>query len=222
MKLDVSPTRMELLKLKKKLLIARRGHKLLKDKLDELIRIIMGLLREIGELRSKSGKLFFEANLVYEGAAGISFPLAADSSMRSFEGEVSVPCHLKQMLNLKVPDTAGFERTESELSYGFSHTTSLLDHSVKLHGELLNILVILSAGERQIEMIAAEIEKTRRRVNALEYILIPGIEDTIRYISMKLEENERSSQIQLMRIKDVVRAPVAHSSAYPGVSRYTF
>jgi len=217
--LDVSPTRMELLKLKKKLSIARRGHKLLKDKLDEFVRIILILVKEVSELRELLDNRFSEASKFMGFAGYITFPEALRTALAASNRELAVNVSLKQLLNLKVPEFRVEEKGSSERSYGFAQTSAGLDYSLELFNEAIMGIVELSQKEKRIEMVAEEIQKTRRRVNALEYILIPNIEETIRYISMKLEEQERNTLTQLMRIKDVVRAPVAHTSAYAGVVR---
>jgi V/A-type H+-transporting ATPase subunit D len=133
--------------------------------------------------------------------------------------KISVEVQYRQLLNIKVPEFSA-DREESVRSYGFAQTSIGLDHGLAILDEVLKDLIKLSQQEKTIQMIADEIQKTRRRVNALEYLLIPNIEETIKYISMKLEEQERNRQTQLMRIKEVIRAPMAPTSAYPGVGKY--
>jgi len=218
--LDISPTRMELLKLRKKLVLARRGHKLLKDKLDELIRLVLKLAREMWQSRALVDAKLAQAGNFMTFAGYVTFPEAVAAALISSGGSSDLEISLVPRLNLRVPEfTLGLDR-QSTGGYGFVQTSQGLDYSLSLFREAAQNLVELAGREKQAMMIADEIEKTKRRVNALEYILIPNIEETIRYITMKLEENERNTKTQLMRIKDIVRAPRAQVSAYPGVSRY--
>ncbi len=203
--LDISPTRMELLKLKKKLVIATKGHKLLKDKLDEFIRHLMRLIDEVAELRETVDKKFFQAKKYMVFANHSTFPEAAKSSLAASENKLNVKVEYRQLLNLKVPEFHIIEEEKKKRSYGFAQTSIALDLAIDLFNEISADMIRLAGKEKTIQMIADEIEKTRRRVNALEYILIPNVEDTIKYITMKLEEQERSSLTQLMRIKDTVR-----------------
>ena len=154
----VNPTRMELTRLKKKLTTAVRGHKLLKDKRDELMRQFLELVRENKALREK-----VDANDIY--------------------------------------------------SYGFAFTSSDLDDAVKSLADLLPDMLRLAEIEKSCQLMAAEIEKTRRRVNALEHVMIPETRENIRYITMKLDENERSSQVRLMKVKDMMLEEAHHYSA---------
>jgi len=204
MRLAVNPTRMELLKLKKRLVLARRGHKLLKDKQDELMRNFLSLIEEIKELR-----LTVEIELFQ--AYG-SFLIARSTMAREFLDEALMFTQLKAnlevayvpLLNLRVPRYR--LRIEGDyFSYGLFTTSMELDRALKRYRELIPKMVELAEKERTLEMLSYEIERTRRRVNALEHILIPNIIETIGYISMKLEEQERSNLTRLMKIKDIVR-----------------
>ncbi|MBN1533027.1 MAG: V-type ATP synthase subunit D [Spirochaetes bacterium] len=215
--LDVSPTRMELQRLKKRLLMARRGHKLLKDKLDELVRQLLALVREVSGLRQRVNAALREAGDYMVLAEDAYFPEALQLALEPQGRALEVDIAVTMLLNIGIPEfvprpAAAWGRG------GFVRTSPALDRSLELYGSVLADLAALSHKEKGIFMIADEIQRTRRRVNALEYILIPNIGDTIRYISMKLDELERNSKAQLMRIKDVVRAPKAPSSAYPGAA----
>lgn len=204
MRLAVNPTRMELLKLKKRLVLARRGHKLLKDKQDELMRNFLSLIEEIKELR-----LTVEIELFQ--AYG-SFLIARSTMAREFLDEALMFTQLKAnlevvyvpLLNLRVPRYS-LKIEGDYFSYGLFTTSMELDKALKRYRELIPKMVELAEKERTLEMLSYEIERTRRRVNALEHILIPNIIETIAYISMKLEEQERSNLTRLMKIKDIVR-----------------
>ena len=204
---QVTPTRMELTRLKKKLVTAVKGHKLLKDKRDELMREFLDLVRENMELRKK-----VEAGI---RAANVNFVVAkADMSEEILQAALMVP---KQSVELKagsrnvmsvdVPVFSYTTRTPDEgdiYSYGFAFTSSELDGAVKSLSDVLPDMLRLAEVEKSCQLMAAEIEKTRRRVNALEHVIIPETQAGIRYITMKLDENERSTQIRLMKVKDMM------------------
>jgi V/A-type H+-transporting ATPase subunit D len=204
MRLAVNPTRMELLRLRKRLQLARRGHKLLKDKQDELMKRFMGLVTQIKELRLDVERELEEAwkRFLVAGASG---------GREVVETAVSVPVRKtyvevakEQIMNVAVPVFA--LKTEGNLaSYGLATTPAELDTALVAMEEVLGRMVELASKEKALELIGDEIEKTRRRVNALEYTLIPNLEETIRYISMKLSEMERGNLTRLMRVKEIVR-----------------
>jgi len=204
MRLAVNPTRMELLKLKKRLILAHRGHRLLKDKQDELMRNFLSLVEEIKNLR-----LTVEREL---SEAYGSFLIARSTMAREFLDEALMFSHLETslevtyvlLLNLRVPKYE-LKMEGDYFSYGLLTTSMELDRALKRYRELVPKMVELAEKGRRLEMLSYEIERTRRRVNALEHILIPNIMETISYISMKLEELERSNLTRLMKIKDIVR-----------------
>jgi len=215
MEIDVSPTRMEMLKLKKRLNVARRGHKLLKDKLEELIQRMLELVRSIRELREGVNSGLAAANTLMASARGKQFPGSVETALSASNRQVDISISQKRILSLTVP-VFTIETRGRLYEYGFTQTSVNLDDAVKSFDEILGKIIALAEKEKTIELMAEEILKTRRRVNALEYVLIPSIETTIRYISMKLDEQERNTQMQLMRIKDIIRAPRSQVSAYPG------
>ena len=217
--LDVSPTRMELLRLKRKIAIARKGHKLLKDKLDELVRIMLDVVREIGRLRSEIDRAMAESRKMMALARHAHFPEAATGALAYSQASLEIEVRYRQVLNLQVPRYSMGGWGYASAAYGIAHTSAALDRAVSLFMDVMDRLVELAEKEKTVQLMAEEIQKTRRRVNALEYILIPNIEDTLKYISMKLEEQERNTQTQLMRIKDVVRAPLAPTTAFPGAAK---
>ena len=178
---QINPTRMELTRLKKKLTTAVRGHKLLKDKRDELMRQFLDMVRENKRLREK-----VEADI-----------LAVNQNVMS----VDIP-----VLHAKTRTA----NPEDIYSYGFAFTSGDLDDAVKSLADILPDLLRLAEIEKSCQLIAAEIEKTRRRVNALEHVMIPETQKNIQYITMKLDENERSTQIRLMKVKDMMLAQAHH------------
>lgn len=205
--ISVNPTRMELTNLKKKLLTARRGHSLLKDKRDELMRQFIMLVKENLELRKKVENSLNTVNLNMARAHTIMDERAIDVSLMMPRQKVSVKTDIKNIMSVNVPvfKTEYKSLDESDLfSYGFAFTSSSLDNAVKSFSNTLPDLIRLAQVEKQCQLLSAEIERTRRRVNALEHIMIPQYEETIRYISMKLEENERSSTTRLMKVKDMM------------------
>jgi len=204
MRLTVNPTRMELLKLKKRLILARRGHRLLKDKQDELMRNFLSLIEEIKELRLAVEKGLFEAHgsfLIARSTMGREF---LDEALMASQLETNLEVTYVPLLNLRVPSYE-LRMVGDYFSYGLFTTSMELDRALKRYRELMLKMVELAEREKRLEMLSYEIERTRRRVNALEHILIPNILETISYISMKLEELERSNLTRLMKIKDIVR-----------------
>ena len=202
-RMNVNPTRMMLTQLKRRLATATRGHKLLKDKRDELMKNFLELARENGRLRKE-----VEEEL---GAVYSNFSVAAAIiSNEVMEESLMIP---KQGVELQVSrDVPEFSfKTKAEnpadiFPYGFARTSGELDNAIVALSDLFPKLLELAAKEKQVQLLAAELEKTRRRVNALEYVMIPRLQVTIRYITMKLDENERSSQTRLMKVKDMMLA----------------
>ncbi len=204
MRIAVNPTRMELLKLKKRLILARRGHRLLRDKQDELMRNFLSLIEKIKELRLTVERGLFEAYgslLIARSTMGRE---SLDEALMGSHLETSLEVTYVPLLNLRVPSYK-LKMEGDYFSYGLFTTSMELDRALKSYRELIPKMVELAEKERRLEMLSYEIERTRRRVNALEHILIPNIIETISYISMKLEELERSNLIRLMKIKDIVR-----------------
>lgn len=204
MLINVNPTRMELLRIKKRLLIAQRGHKLLKDKQDELLRQLLLMIDEVKRLRINIEKDF---HLILEGfmlAKAKMGPFQTEQELISPVKEVNVSITEKNIISVKVPV---FEKTVSGeiISYGFLNTSGETDVSLIKFEKFLESLFILAEKEKSVHLIANQLEETRRRVNALEYKLIPDLDETIKFITMKLEENERSSIVRLMKVKDIVR-----------------
>lgn len=205
--MNVNPTRMQLSELKKKLISLKRGHKILKDKRDELMRQFLLLVKENKELRLKVQKAISEANYHMALAGGVMSKEEIDIALMMPTQKVSLDVKKKTLMSIDVPSfELQFKSGDMSdvYSYGFAFTSSELDSSVKSLTDVLPDMLRLAEVEKTCQLLASEIERTRRRVNALEHVLIPDHEDTIRYITMKLDENERSTTTRLMKVKDMV------------------
>ncbi|HDM90725.1 MAG TPA: V-type ATP synthase subunit D [candidate division WOR-3 bacterium] len=203
--IEVHPTRMELLRLKKRTALARRGHKLLKDKQDELMRQLMMLIKGIKELREKVEEEFNRTVSRFLFARAAMDPEAVEEAFLIPKKTVTLEVGKRNVMNVKAPVFE--EKIEGDiLAYGFATTTGELDTALLALDKVLDKIFELAEKEKTLKLLANEIEKTRRRVNALEYILIPELEETVKYITMKLSEMERSDLSRLMRIKEIVRA----------------
>ena len=209
----VNPTRMELTRLKKKLATAIRGHKLLKDKRDELMRQFLDLVRENKSLREKVEFKINEANKNFVLARAVMQDEVLNVALLTPKQEVFLETSTKNVMSVEIPV---FEyKTKSPdandiYSYGYAFTSSDLDDSVKALADVLPEMLRLAECEKSCQLMAAEIEKTRRRVNALEHVMIPRMQESIKYIIMKLDENERSTQIRLMKVKDMMLEQAHH------------
>lgn len=210
---QVTPTRMELTRLKKKLVTAVKGHKLLKDKRDELMRQFLDLVRENMALRQKVEKGILSANKNFVIAkAGMSEQIL-NTALMAPKQEVYLEADKKNVMSVDIPVFRTKTRTADGndiYSYGFAFTSGDLDGAVKSLAEILPDMLRLAEVEKSCQLMAAEIEKTRRRVNALEHVIIPETRQSIKYITMKLDENERSTQIRLMKVKDMMLEEAHH------------
>ena len=208
-RMNVNPTRMMLTSLKKRLKTATRGHKLMKDKRDELMKEFLELARENGRLRQEVEQ---RLSAVYKNftvaSAMMSQEFMEESLMFPKQG-VRIEVGSRNIMSVDVP-VFSFKTTAEDptdiFPYGFARTSGELDNAISQLSELFPMLLDLAAKEKETALLAAELEKTRRRVNALEYVMIPRIEATIRYITMKLDENERGNQTRLMKVKDMMLA----------------
>ena len=204
---QVNPTRMELTRLKSKLVTAVKGHRLLKDKRDELMREFLDLVRENMALRLKVEEGIRQANVNFVIAkAGMSQEALREALMAPKQ-EVTLMEDVKNVMSVNIPVFDYKTRTSDPndiYSYGFAFTSSDLDGAVKSLADILPDMLSLAEVEKSCQLMAAEIEKTRRRVNALEHVTIPETQAGIKYITMKLDENERSTQIRLMKVKDMM------------------
>ncbi|MCR5651213.1 MAG: V-type ATP synthase subunit D [Lachnospiraceae bacterium] len=209
----ITPTRMELTRLKRKLITTRRGHKLLKDKRDELMRQFMDMVRENMALRKKVEEGIAKANKNFVLAKSTMSDEAVKVAFMAAKQEVSLEVSDRNVMSVEIPvfDTKMKTSDENDIySYGFAFTSSDLDDAVKSLSDILPDMLKLAEIEKGCRLMAAEIEKTRRRVNALEHVLIPETEANIKYISSKLDENERSTQIRLMKVKDMLLEAAHH------------
>ncbi|MCR5835042.1 MAG: V-type ATP synthase subunit D [Lachnospiraceae bacterium] len=210
---QVNPTRMELTKQKKKLVSAVRGHKLLKDKRDELMRQFLELVRENMELREKVEAAIKAANVNFVIArAGMSQQTLTTALMASKQ-KLDLFCDSKNVMSVEIPQFSVKTKTADEndiYSYGFAFTTGDLDDAVKSLADVQQDMLRLAEVEKACQRMSIEIEKTRRRVNALEHVLIPEAQANIKYITMKLDENERSTQSRLMKVKDMMLEEAHH------------
>lgn len=202
----VNPTRMELTKQKKKLKSATRGHKLLKDKRDELVRQFMDLIKVNMELRQKVEKGLKAANMEFAVArAGMSDEVL-NTALMATNKSLEIKQDFKNVMSVDIPQFSTNDdiRGSDIYSYGYAFTAGDLDDAVYSLSTVFEDMLKLAEVEKSCQLMAAEIEKTRRRVNALEHVIIPEALDNIKYITMKLDENERSTQIRLMKVKDLM------------------
>ena len=213
--LNVNPTRMELTNLKRKLVTARRGHKLLKDKRDELMRRFLDLVRENKKLRIEVEEGIKQANAAMSVARCVISDKALDVALMLPTQEMSLDVGEKNVMSVMIPvfDVRFKTADENDIySYGFAETSGDLDTAVKALSDIMPKMIRLAEIEKSCRLMADEIEKTRRRVNALEHVMIPQYEETIKYISMKLDENERSTTTRLMKVKDMMLEQAHHYS----------
>ncbi len=206
-RLNVNPTRMVLTQLKKQLAVAIRGHKLMKDKRDELMKRFLDLARENKKLREQVEAELGEVYTSFSIASSVMTPSMMEEALMYPKQGVALTVGSKNVMSVDVP-VFGFESTQAEGSsifpYGFANTSGELDTSIEKLSEIFPIMLKLAAMEKEANMLAEEIEKTRRRVNALEYVKIPQYQETIRYIQMKLDEDERSTQTRLQKVKEMI------------------
>ena len=207
-KLNVNPTRMELTRLKIRLKTAIRGHKLLKDKQDELMRQFIEMVKMNKKLREKvEGKLqnSFKDFLLARGV--MSDEMLENAIIYSNE-EIGVEIKRKNIMSVHVPEMNFIRNNEGKETsiypYGYAQTSADLDDAIDGLNKVMNDLLELAEVEKACQLMADEVEKTRRRVNALEYMTIPQLQETIRFIQMKLDENERGSITRLMKVKDMM------------------
>ena len=206
--LNVNLTRIESINMKKSLKTAQRGHKLLKDKLDELIKKIIELVQKNEQLRKKTDEMLINAYQNFRLAKAVMGEEGIEEALVIPKQAVSVNISENSIMSVKIPQfdfkKEAEENTNNKILYGFAYTTSELDKAIESFSEVAENLLELAQNEKAIELISAEIEKTRRRVNAIENVTIPNYIDTIKYIQLKLSEDERASTSRLMKIKDML------------------
>lgn len=204
---QVNPTRMELTRLKKKLVTATRGHKLLKDKRDELMRQFLDKVRENKRLRERVENGIQAANKNFLLARAGMQDEVLNTALLAPKQKVTLESETENVMSVDIPKFTFKTRTPDEndiYSYGFAFTSSDLDGAVKSLSDIFPDMLKLAECEKACQLMAAEIEKTRRRVNALEHVMIPELQENIKYITMKLDENERSNLTRLMKVKDMI------------------
>ena len=203
----INPTRMELTRLKTRRKTAVRGHKLLKDKRDELMRQFLDIVRLNRELRAKVEKSLMEAHSAFTVASAIMSPEMLEQALSYPKQAVSIDMKFKNIMSVNVPEYTFHTKNDDPAEiypYGFAQTSGELDDALDALSGVFQDMLQLAQVEKTMQLLAQEIEKTRRRVNALEYVMIPEMEENIKYISMKLDENERSSTARLMKVKDMM------------------
>ena len=203
----VNPTRMELTRLKGKLKTSIRGHKLLKDKRDELMKQFLDTVREVRELRAEVEKELMKVHGSFTVASALMSGPAMEQALMYPKQSVELDMTFKNVMSVSVPTYHFKTRTEDSsdiFPYGYANTSGELDAAVEALGTVFQSMLKLAQIEKTAQLLAEEIEKTRRRVNALEYVVIPQTQENIRYIAMKLDENDRSNTTRLMKVKDML------------------
>ena len=202
----INPTRMELTRLKGRLKTAQRGHKLLKDKRDELMKQFMDVVRENRALRRRVEEGLMQAHGSFTVAAALMSPVMLEQSLLYPKQSVELDMTFQNIMSVDVPSyhfrTSG--QGGEVYPYGFAQTSGALEDAVDAMSQVFQDMLRLAEMEKTVQLLAEEIEKTRRRVNALEYVKIPEMQHNIKYITMKLDENERSNTIRLMKVKDMI------------------
>ncbi len=204
---QIIPTRMELSRIKDKLAVARKGHKLLKDKRDELMRQFLIMVRENMELRKHVEEGIRQANINFIVAKAGMDAETLNTALMAAKQKVTLGVSTKNVMSVNIPVFDVKTKTASETdiySYGYAFTSSDLDGAIKSLADIRDDMILLAEKEKACKLMAAEIEKTRRRVNALEHVIIPEAQKNIKYISMKLEETARDNTIRLIKVKDMV------------------
>ncbi len=206
-RLKVTPTRMNLNTLKERLATSKRGYKLLKDKQDELMRQFLELIRKNKKLREEVEEELEDSFSDFLIASAFMSPEFLEEAVSFPTQKLGVDISIKNVMSVRIPKME-FKVEENEnasmFPYGYAETSAGLDKAIKGLNEVMNRLLELAELEKTTQLMADEIESTRRRVNALEYRTIPDLEETIKYIRAKLEENERATISRLMKVKDII------------------
>ena len=201
-RLNVNPTRMELKKLKVRLSTAVRGHKLLKDKSDEMVRRFTEIIKENKRLREEVEKELALTLKQFSIARSVTPAYRAETAFSMPSLLVKLDCSTESVMGIDVPKVELIKEQRADgLPYAYAEITSEADYSVGMVSALLPKMVMLAQTEKAVRMLADEIERNKRRVNALEYVMIPQLEETIKYIKDKLDENERAAVVRLMKVK---------------------
>ena len=201
-RLNVNPTRMELKKLKARLSTAVRGHKLLKDKSDEMVRRFTVILKETKVLREEVEAELSSTLRQFSVARSVTPSYEAETAFTMPTVSLQADCAVESIMGVDVPSVELIREKKTDgLPYAYSEMTGEADYSVGMVTALLPKMVALAKTEKSVRMLAEEIERNKRRVNALEYVMIPQLEETIKYIKDKLDENERAAVVRLMKVK---------------------
>ncbi len=201
-RLNVNPTRMELKKLKARLTTAVRGHKLLKDKSDEMVRRFSVLIKENKRLRDEVETELSQTLKLFAAARSVTPAYKAEAAFAAPSVLLKAECGTGTIMGVDVPQiTLESDNGNGNLPYAFTEITGEADYSVERAAQLLPKMVKLAEVEKSVRLLADEIERNKRRVNALEYVMIPQLEETIKYIKDKLDENERTAIVRLMKVK---------------------
>ena len=209
----INPTRMELTRLKGRLKTAMRGHKLLKDKRDELMRQFLEIVRKNKELRKAVEEGLSKAASALTVASAVMSPDMLEQSLLYPKQSVELGMTFKNVMSVNVPEYNFKLKSEDAAEiypYGFAQTSGELDDALAALSDVFKDMLELAQIEKTTQLLAEEIERTRRRVNALEYVMIPEMQANIKYISMSLEENDRSTKVRLMKLKDMVLQDAHH------------
>lgn len=202
---NINPTRMALTKLKGDLKTAQKGHKLLKDKRDELMRQFLDLVREAKSMRLEVEEKLIRSSKSFSSASAAMGRENLMASLLMPRQEVALDIQPKNVMSVEIPKYKIIEKNKGGiLPYGYAFTSGELDEAIYDLYSIKDELLKLAEIEKAVQCMASEIEKTRRRVNALEYVMIPNYQDTIKYIKMKLDESERSNLTRLMKVKDMM------------------
>lgn len=212
----ITPTRMVLNQMKSRLRTASRGHKLLKDKRDEQMRQFLDIVRRNKALREKVEAGLTEAFAAMDMASAVMSPEMLEQSLLGGRSSVELEVSERNIMSVRVP-VYRFKTEEASRGamypYGFASTSGALDDALEKMNEVFSDMLELAQVEKTMQLLAEDIEKTRRRVNALEYVMIPQLEENIRYISMKLAENENATKVRLLKVKEMVLQD-AHNYEY--------
>ena len=203
----VTPTRMVLNQIKGRLKTATRGHKMLKDKRDELMRQFMDVIRRNKELRIRVEQGLTEAFGALTVAGAVMSPEMLEQALMYPRQSVELDVKFKSTMSVRVPQYSFTTKNADPgeiYPYGFAQTSAELDAAMESISRVFADMLELAQVEKTMQLLAEEIEKTRRRVNALEYVMIPEMQENIKYISMKLAENENATKVRLMKVKDMV------------------
>ena len=206
-RLNVNPTRMVLTNLKRRLRTAQRGHKLLKDKRDELMKQFLDIVRENRRVREEAESLLKSAHSRFLMARAVMNDDLMEEALCFPKMKMTLQASLRNIMSVNVPVLSFDTGNASEgdiYPYGFATTSGELDGAIASFSAAASVLLKLAELEKSAQLLADEIEKTRRRVNALEYVMIPNLQETIKYIVMKLDENERGNLTRLMKVEDMM------------------